>query len=693
MRHSNQIVSLFTNAPDGALSDWEMQFVASNYNRVMVTEDETGFSEKQQAIIEKMFSRVFPGRIDSLPEACAVREPEQKKKPAMQLTPEQKAIVHCDLHGHETLKIIAFAGTGKTTVLNEYTKARPQLRFLYVAFNKSVQSEAESKFPGNVNCRTAHSLAWQLFGSKYRHKLEFSLKANIVMKTLGLDSYEDAQFALDTLLEYLVSADEQISRIHASALPGQFHSQKKGEVPDFVSMAKKLWGMMCDEQNDEIGMLHDGYLKLYQLSKPCLDFDCILLDEAQDTNPVTANIVLSQPCPKILVGDPHQQIYSFRGARDAMQEITATSTMYLTHSFRFGSNIAELANKILHCFKDETHSLIGTRDKSEIGVPSGNYAIIARTNATIFSEAVRFYRQRKIGFVGGVEGYRFNDIVDTYHLSNNQKDKIKNNYIRSFKSYYDLKDFAKTVEDWELSSRCTVVDEYRHQIPALVRDIQNAAVDLKDAEIVLTTAHKSKGMEFKEVHLADDFPELVNDGELINREELHADEINLIYVSITRAQERIMLSKSLEEFTKQYSDSNEPGVLMKLLEMIPEEWRDNAAAEADSILKTAGDRELKGCIGKINQIIKKGVKINSYGGYLRRCHNEKWVKNKIPRDIEQALLKAQHEALDRLQVENPDRYSQLEQQAADALGLNLKKPGAGGKMKIKFEIFKLMGND
>jgi F-box protein 18 (helicase) len=46
-------------------------------------------------------------------------------------------------------------------------------------------------------------------------------------------------------------------------------------------MAEQLWMMMADTQNSEIGMLHDGYLKLYQLSNPILDFDCVLLDEAQ----------------------------------------------------------------------------------------------------------------------------------------------------------------------------------------------------------------------------------------------------------------------------------------------------------------------------------------------------------------------------------------------------------------------------
>ena len=92
-------------------------------------------------------------------------------------------------------------------------------------------------------------------------------------------------------------------------------------------------------------MIHDGYLKLYQLSNPFLAYDCILLDEAQDINPVTAAIVFAQARPQenrtqkpaaiILVGDGHQQIYSFRGAKDTLKRFSAARTHYLTRSFRF----------------------------------------------------------------------------------------------------------------------------------------------------------------------------------------------------------------------------------------------------------------------------------------------------------------------------------------------------------------------
>lgn len=42
------------------------------------------------------------------------------------------------------------------------------------------------------------------------------------------------------------------------------------------------------------------------------------------------DVMLSQPCSKILVGDPHQQIYTFRGAVNALEQVEHTHIYYLT---------------------------------------------------------------------------------------------------------------------------------------------------------------------------------------------------------------------------------------------------------------------------------------------------------------------------------------------------------------------------
>ena len=112
-------------------------------------------------------------------------------------------------------------------------------------------------------------------------------------------------------------------------------------------------------------MTDAGYLKLYQLSRPKLhlDFEVLMLDEAQDAAPVMADVVLQQTgCAKILVGDPHQEIYSFMGARDAMRAAVAPtrkkSPSAGSRGRSFGREIAAVANSLLR-LKGETAPVLG----------------------------------------------------------------------------------------------------------------------------------------------------------------------------------------------------------------------------------------------------------------------------------------------------------------------------------------------
>ena len=66
------------------------------------------------------------------------------------LTAEQLAVVDTNVAKAEILKIVAYAGTGKTTVLLEYARARPSKKYLYLAFNTSVRDEAKRELSSFV---------------------------------------------------------------------------------------------------------------------------------------------------------------------------------------------------------------------------------------------------------------------------------------------------------------------------------------------------------------------------------------------------------------------------------------------------------------------------------------------------------------------------------------------------------------
>lgn len=80
----------------------------------------------------------------------------------MELTPEQYDIINST----GSINKNAVAGSGKTTTLIEYAKARPKdKKILYLAFTKSANLEAVKKFAEKglkkVKVETAHSLAYK----------------------------------------------------------------------------------------------------------------------------------------------------------------------------------------------------------------------------------------------------------------------------------------------------------------------------------------------------------------------------------------------------------------------------------------------------------------------------------------------------------------------------------------------------
>lgn len=470
----------------------------------------------------------------------------------MQYTQEQLDIIRRDVDPEEILKIIAFAGAGKTSTLYGYTEKRPNQKFLYVCFNKSVQVGAKKKFPKNTECRTSHSLAFAGFGSRYRHKLAPSLKANEVAEILGInDDLTLAKMAVDTLQNFIISSDKSITDRHLPQIAWRLLGP--GRLSKCLTYAEDIWEMMCDVDNEDLGMTHDGYLKLYVLSGPILDFDCLLLDEAQDANEILVSFLVSQHKPLVLIGDPHQSIYSFRGAINVMDHIKTRNdgTYYLTHSFRFPQMVGDMANLVLGLYKNEKRQI--KTDPSKPGklrsVSQERHTLIARTNSELFVEATKLLDTRRIAFMGGAKGYRLDDLSDAYYLYAGKREKIRSPYIQGFESYKAMRDYANEVEDQEVISRCRVVDRFKSSIPVFVHRIKEASkIKEKEADVLLTTCHKSKGLEFSLVRMANDYAPLAKKGRVLPSYEVKPEEINLIYVALTRAMVDLELPPKMVEF-------------------------------------------------------------------------------------------------------------------------------------------------
>ncbi|GIX80249.1 f-box DNA helicase 1 [Caerostris darwini] len=485
----------------------------------------------------------------------------------LHLTNEQLRILNHKLQPGNILKINALAGTGKTTTIIHLAQLYPQMKFLNIMFNKAVCEEAKKRFPLNVTCKTAHSIAYAQWGFRLKHKLSSKLRPHDLVPDLeyyaglSVPIHTHAKYVLSTVEAFIQSDDSKFLIDHVPNNFGQSLQAIANHRSLILKDADQIWQKMIDKDNKSQRITHDVYLKLYQLSKPkIIGYDCIMVDEAQDSNPAMLDIVMSQRLPVILVGDPNQQIYGFRGAKNALQNIRSTHTYCLTKSFRFGPEIAYIASCCLEVLNSSIFTtLVGSKQPSCIdGKLIGQYAIIARTNVQLFNEAFRLCVQKRFKsfepqiihgcFAGGIASYGFDQIIEISNMANypeKEPPKVRDKFLSKFRSYKALTSYARSVEDHDLLTKIELVNQHGSQIIKYIEIIKEKCshnIDL--ANVVFTTAHKSKGLEFDTVCLTNDFFISI-DIDFLNRPRHKCEENSIMYVAVTRAKKSLILSDQL----------------------------------------------------------------------------------------------------------------------------------------------------
>lgn len=468
--------------------------------------------------------------------------PARAPRVSVNYTEQQNAIIH------SPAKIIvakAFAGAGKTTTAIGYADARPNERMLYVAFNKGIQEEAAARFGSNVTCRTTHSLAYAEVGKHYAKRISRPWRALVLKNETGITSIKDAAITQSILNGFFHSDSDDIQAYHGNEAADQFGAADH-EIHACVALARGVWRRMLD-RSDSVSIPDDAYLKMWALSKPKLRYDRIIFDEAQDANPVTAQIIRGQTHAGLLyIGDPHQSIYGFRGATNAMNDFAETAKhLNLSQTWRFGPRIAYVANCILGELKGEKVLIEGMGTDSNY-VKGAPITKLARTNAQLFKDAAQRMGEG-IHWVGGSKNYQLGRLLEAFNLYSGKRDQITDPFLRHFGSWAEMQNYAEEAKDPETRVLAEVVDEFRNETPHLVHMIkQNEVLDAKQAETILTTAHKAKGLDWDFVQLAEDFEVLAEtEAELAidPNAPVPEQELNLLYVAATRAKKRLQLNE------------------------------------------------------------------------------------------------------------------------------------------------------
>lgn len=479
------------------------------------------------------------------------------------------------------LKISACAGGAKTTTLTMIAEQVEQPS-IYLAFNKVTADEASRKFPMHVVCKTTHSVAYAQFGVELSHKLsrpkegyvnvggtggeiaklykikEIATKDDVVLITAaGI-----GQFVKECVAKFEQSADKKVDNQH---LP-MYSMQKVIDAgaaklkATVLKYARKLWE---DRTNVDSVVLatHDTYLKLYQLSSPKLKYKMIYLDEAQDSTPCVLDIVLQQKSHAqiVLVGDARQSIYQWRGSVNAMKVVEGEEA-FLGQSFRYGKAIADVAMAVLKGKVkiegfSEIPSVIKMVDSSQ------QYTKLFRTNSALLSEAVSAL-DRGVAVDIEIDTKDFVKLLQSVEaLYNDELKQVKHERILPFATWLSLCDGAK--DEPELNRLVRIVKEGDSQ--RMIKALESYRKPLQ-AEAVYTTAHKSKGREWDQVVLADDYPSHYKGGKFVGLNEM---EENLLYVAVTRAKLVLQLNDSAQEAINYMKQSQETKVKQQIAALFP----------------------------------------------------------------------------------------------------------------------------
>jgi len=232
-------------------------------------------------------------------------------------------------------------------------------------------------------------------------------------------------------------------------------------------------------------------------------------------------------------------------------------TLPLSQSFRFPPTIAQLAYEVLylkrHLGLNRFPHIVGKGKGGKVV----SRAILARSNMGLIEAAIEeLENKRKMYFEGNFNSYLYSgnqgSLYDVLFLYAGQHAKIHSDLVRSVRDFSELEQYASDIADPDLRLMCRLVKKYKTELFGMLDELKRLQpARPEDADLILQTVHRAKGLEYDSVILADDFisPAILkrtlseNDVEVV-RDELN-EELNILYVAVTRAKRQVEVPDTL----------------------------------------------------------------------------------------------------------------------------------------------------
>lgn len=501
----------------------------------------------------------------------------------------QEAIFSWVVNGRGDAVVQAAAGSGKTTTLVEAAKLLKSDRAVFLAFNKHIAQQLQTRLGSAMVAKTIHSVG-------------LATLRNAIRKPI----VEDGKYG-DIGKIYAQEIADDLKRNYADELRRWARSKKDNKEPEEPLSAGQVLGQLkqlahytrvtlanekdfdaVQEMVDHFGCL-DSSLDLKQLHYPLMsmlregqqiaerqgiiDYDDMLwlpyrwnlepskcdwvaIDEAQDVSPAQLDLILKmrgRGGRMIWVGDPRQAIFGFAGALsdsiDRIVKATNATILPLSICYRCPTSHIKLAQGIVPTIEaapnapegiveyisyEKVHSIIGEGD-----------LVISRCTAPVVKLCIELIakkiparvRGRDIGKAltaivkevakqPGFDFEKFGYALQAYQYDKITKLQQKKNSENQIES---LRDRISGIWVCYQAFNSHNVNDFCTEIEELFSDSRSS--------VVLSTVHRAKGLEERRVFILrpDQLPLRWQNQQKWELEQ----EYNLKYVSTTRAKEAL----------------------------------------------------------------------------------------------------------------------------------------------------------
>ena len=523
----------------------------------------------------------------------------------MELTKEQQEILDVDLFNSDkkVLVINALAGSGKTTTLIEKVKKHPELKFCYLSFNKAIKEDVNEIINkqniSNLSGLTMHGLAYREVLKKFGYPPIQNLNVSNVQQLLKGEYGIQVWMIYKTILLFnrycnqvlnFNDFKDKVREMTPTELSFLGFNDKNIHLFDnCIKYVEIVYNKMLNRQSNFI--THNFYLKYFidNLKEFNFnDFDMFLFDEAQDLNEPMAVFVkeiVNKEIPVILVGDYHQTIYGFIRSIDIMALLEKKASeivikKQLTNTFRFesASKIESECNIILGLRKEKIKGKASFTDKN-----INNEAFLSRVNKSIFDKCLELIDDgKKYDLIGGIKSFDIDTITDIYYLIKGFYKSIKNKYISSFSGVSNFILSITENNDIELMSNFLIASicDSKGVSPEQLFTVIEKNIDYQ-SNIKVGTIHKTKGLGFDYVKILEyntdeyllgltDSTEIEiclegDDYKVLTLTDTNLfEEINILYVGISRAKKQIDISHNCYVNTLSFIKQINENKLIKL---------------------------------------------------------------------------------------------------------------------------------